>query len=680
MGLSEKETGDEEDNAGEGEEDEEGGRRANLYRLFDSIHFDPSMAMTYLFQCKKMEFLRYIGDRLFSFPTLEVDSHLPQLLHLSLHFPDVQAAVLPYLISRSHESVDFSLRLIWLLDSFKENPKTSQIREIIIADETKRLKRNRIKRPTHVRSRSDATGLILLNGSSMTLSHFKQKPTLGNLASGKAFDNGCICFETRLATVNHLKGRGEIPCACGAPRFAAQIQFIQALTNIGTSLALIPIKEDRTKRLWADLSSINMNLPARVWLPIYSSERPHYVVRIPVQNATVLNSKDKAPYIIYVEVVEVPDLGNSPTPLKIKSSLRHVRSEERLMELEPPCGDSPGPNSSSSSISNITPPHFSVDSISLHSFKDDFEDVWSADIGEEELLMGYHSGSMDTMSQISVDSMGYKEPPPILATDIRKRLEESVEELKSSKKFPHDPNDPSASVLKETWAEKTEKIKMLSPYGHQQNWQLLSVIVKCGDDLRQEHLAYQILEMLDRIWKRERVKLWVKPYRILVLSDNCGMIEPIWNTVSLHQVKKQSKKTLLNYFISEFGDFNSEGFLTAQHNFVRSCAGYCIVSYLLQLKDRHNGNILLDNQGHLIHIDFNFILSHSPQNLGFENSPFKLTTEFVDVMGGRDGEMFHFLKTLILQGLIAVKKHHEQIMSLVNIMRTVCKFDRRNIS
>ena len=104
----------------------------------------------------------------------------------------------------------------------------------------------------------------------------------------------------------------------------------------------------------------------------------------------------------------------------------------------------------------------------------------------------------------------------------------------------------------------------------------------------------------------------------------------------------------------EFGGTDKEQFLMARTNFVQSCAAYCLISYFLQLKDRylcspshdfqmcsrinhcphrHNGNILLDAEGHLIHIDFGFFLASSPgKNMRFENSPFKLTVEFVEVI------------------------------------------------
>jgi len=95
-----------------------------------------------------------------------------------------------------------------------------------------------------------------------------------------------------------------------------------------------------------------------------------------------------------------------------------------------------------------------------------------------------------------------------------------------------------------------------------------------------------VLSSLQKIWLEERVQLWIRPYNITVLSADSGMIEQIVNTVSLHQVKKHSQMSLLNYFQQEFGPPNSEEFMTAQRNFVQSCAGYCLVCYFMQLKDR----------------------------------------------------------------------------------------------
>lgn len=54
--------------------------------------------------------------------------------------------------------------------------------------------------------------------------------------------------------------------------------------------------------------------------------------------------------------------------------------------------------------------------------------------------------------------------------------------------------------VQEPWDEKEKLIRESSPYGHLSNWRLLSAIVKCGDDLRQELMATQLLQVsnLDR--------------------------------------------------------------------------------------------------------------------------------------------------------------------------------------
>ena len=202
----------------------------------------------------------------------------------------------------------------------------------------------------------------------------------------------------------------------------------------------------------------------------------------------------------------------------------------------------------------------------------------------------------------------------------------------------------------------------------------MGVIVKTDDDFRQELLAVQLLGQFLEAWQKEDLPLWVYPYSVLVVSNTAGLIEPIPDALSLHQIKSQASSSLLDYFKVQFGPEQSPLFLEAQREFAKSCAGYCLFSYFVQLKDRHNGNILLDAEGHLIHIDFGFMLSISPgSNLGFERSPFKLNKEFVEVMGGANGESFSFFKQLMLKGFLAARKHMDLIVLLIEILQTGCQ-------
>lgn len=79
----------------------------------------------------------------------------------------------------------------------------------------------------------------------------------------------------------------------------SEIEFIKCLTTLGHDLAKQLTKEAKTTYLYSQLSLINKNLPAKVWIPLYNCN--HHILSIPPRVAAVLNSKDKVNSLFYIE-------------------------------------------------------------------------------------------------------------------------------------------------------------------------------------------------------------------------------------------------------------------------------------------------------------------------------------------------------------------------------------------
>lgn len=173
------------------------------------------------------------------------------------------------------------------------------------------------------------------------------------------------------------------------------------------------------------------------------------------------------------------------------------------------------------------------------------------------------------------------------------------------------PTQPHSGVLGETFAGKAYRLQRTSNFGHLPGWSIGGLIAKSNDDVRQEVFVIQLMTYYQRAFAEANVPVWMHTYKIVSTSKSTGLIELIPNATSLDGLKKSDgyPGKLRLWYEQKFGRGSSqtEEFKSAIDNYIASQAAYSIVTYLLAIKDRHNGNIMIDKDGHIIHIDFGFV-------------------------------------------------------------------------
>ncbi|CCI49074.1 unnamed protein product [Albugo candida] len=102
-------------------------------------------------------------------------------------------------------------------------------------------------------------------------------------------------------------------------------------------------------------------------------------------------------------------------------------------------------------------------------------------------------------------------------------------------------------------------------------------------------------------------------------------------------------------------------------NFLRSCAGYCVATYVLGIGDRHNDNLMLQRNGKFFHIDFGHFLGNFKSKLGVkrERAPFVLTHSMIDVIGGEQSPQFQEFQRLACEAFKVLRLHSDLLITLV---------------
>uniref|UniRef100_A0A3Q3K3Z4 Uncharacterized protein n=1 Tax=Monopterus albus TaxID=43700 RepID=A0A3Q3K3Z4_MONAL len=228
-----------------------------------------------------------------------------------------------------------------------------------------------------------------------------------------------------------------------------------------------------------------------------------------------------------------------------------------------------------------------------------------------------------------------------------------------------------ASKKKPLWLE-------FSPMPSPTSTTPVGIIFKQGDDLRQDMLIIQTLVLMDSIWQEKSLDLNLVPYGCISTGRNIGMIEIVRNSTTIATVQRNHGGTNGAFINDALFKWLKSMCPLQEIMFVKSCAGYCVATYVLGIGDRHNDNIMITDQGfikqnklmllcfpcllgNLFHIDF----------VSKERVPFVLTPDFLYVMGrvkGRNSLNFQRFRNICTQAYLSLRTHSRLLVTLFSLM------------
>ncbi|GMH98095.1 hypothetical protein TrST_g10777 [Triparma strigata] len=193
-----------------------------------------------------------------------------------------------------------------------------------------------------------------------------------------------------------------------------------------------------------------------------------------------------------------------------------------------------------------------------------------------------------------------------------------------------------------------------------------SVIFKSGDDLRQDQLIIVMIRLFDSLLKSEGLDLSLTPYSILATSPTTGLVEFVAGSSPVSAVLSENPNGITGYLAKNnpSPENPNKPVSSVVETYIKSCAGYCVITYILGIGDRHLDNIMLKPTGHFFHIDFGFVFGRDPKPMP---PAFRLTQSMVDGFGGDEG--FKQFKSVCCQTFNLLRRHAGLVVNLLHLSK-----------
>ena len=205
----------------------------------------------------------------------------------------------------------------------------------------------------------------------------------------------------------------------------------------------------------------------------------------------------------------------------------------------------------------------------------------------------------------------------------------------------------------------TEDTKKYNPHEDKDH---IGVMFKYGDDLRQDQLILQMINYMDSLLKNIHLDYEFTIYKTLATSKSDGFVEFVPDSTTIYEIIK--KKTMREYY-EELSNHDEKELNKKLESYINSCAGYCVVTYLLGIGDRHLENLMIDKNGRLFHIDFGYILGKDPKPMP---PPIKLCKEMVQCMGGKDSKGFADFQQKCVNAYWVLRENARVIVNMFYLM------------